>query len=391
MTKKKMAIVCFTPQGKDIAERILEELPNPFLDACWEAEFIYKPVPFKQWMKEHFQELDALLFIGAMGIVVRDMAPCLKSKLTDPAVVVMDEKAQYVISVLSGHLGGANRLSHELAHLLGAIPVITTSSDVNGKIAIDVFAKENNLKITSMKQAKLCASEIVSGYPVEFFCQGEIQGKIPPELTPCEEWIPGEESAKEYMSEQQSSTGQEGTISKEERKETERAFRVVVSPYKRPIEKKELHLIPKAFVLGIGCKKGTREETIEARVREVLEEKKIDLRSVEAIASIDLKQEEEGLLSFGRTRKIPLFFYSGETLRALPGTFTESSFVKSVTGVENVCERAAYQYLLERQKNLSGEKAGNKQKTAEDSMVVPKSGKDGVTVAVMKIDWSVRF
>lgn len=338
-----------------------------------------------------------------MGIVVRDMAPCLKSKLTDPAVVVMDEKAQYVISVLSGHLGGANRLSHELAHLLGAIPVITTSSDVNGKIAIDVFAKENNLKITSMKQAKLCASEIVSGYPVEFFCQGEIQGRIPPELTPCEkltlseeltpceEWIPGEESAEENMSERQSSTGKEGTISKEGRKTTERAFRVVVSPYKRPIEKKELHLIPKAFVLGIGCKKGTREETIEARVREVLEEKKIDLRSVEAIASIDLKQEEEGLLSFGRTRKIPLFFYSGETLRALPGTFTESSFVKSVTGVENVCERAAYQYLLERQKNLSGEEKGKEPKRAEDSMVVPKSGKDGVTVAVMKIDWSVRF
>lgn len=387
MIKKKMAIVCFTPQGKEVASKIMEELPDPFLDSSWDVEFVFKPVPFKQWMKEHFQQLDALLFIGAIGIVVRDMAPCLKSKLTDPAVVVMDEKAQYVISVLSGHLGGANRLSHELAHLLGAIPVITTSSDVNGKIAIDVFAKDNNLRITSMKQAKLCASEIVSGYPVEFCCQGRILGKIPPELTLCEKLIYNEADAEEKMPKKQSSTGQEGRISKEE----ETPFQVVVSPYKRSIQKKELHLIPKAFVLGIGCKKGTREDVIEKRVREVLETNNIDLRSVEAIASIDLKQEEEGLLSFGNKQKIPLFFYSGETLAALPGTFTESSFVKSVTGVENVCERAAFQYILEKQDSLFEEEKGKEQGTIEDCMVIPKSGKDGVTVAVLKKDWSVRF
>ena len=111
MTEKRMAIVCFTPQGKLLAEKIHEKLKKTFLDIRWNAALIYRPVPFKQWMKEHFSSLDALVFIGAMGIVVRDMAPCLKSKLTDPAVVVLDEKGQFVISLLSGHLGGANQLT----------------------------------------------------------------------------------------------------------------------------------------------------------------------------------------------------------------------------------------------------------------------------------------
>jgi cobalt-precorrin 5A hydrolase len=116
MCKKRMAIVCFTPQGKHLAAKIQDNLKIPFLDICWNVELIYRPIPFRQWMKEHFTSLDALIFIGAMGIVVRDMAPCLKSKLTDTAVVVLDEKGQFVISVLSGHLGSANALTKELAN-----------------------------------------------------------------------------------------------------------------------------------------------------------------------------------------------------------------------------------------------------------------------------------
>lgn len=346
MNTKKMAIVCFTPRGKVLAERIMSVWTSPVLEADWNIEFIYKPVPFRGWMQEHFQELDALVFIGAMGIVVRDMAPCLKSKLTDPAVVVLDEKGQFVISVLSGHIGGGNAMTLELASRLKATPVVTTSSDVNGKIAIDMFAQKNNLYISSMKQAKLCASEIVSGNKTGFFCDGQIVGEVPLEL----------------------SGGADAS------------FQVVVTPSVRAINEKELHLVPKAYVLGLGCKKNTSWQQIDARVREELAKLQIDIRSVKSMASIDIKKEEAGLLTFAHNRKIPITFYTAEELAKLEGSFTPSKFVSSVTGVENVCERAAFMLALE-----------NGAKELEFAMVLPKSAKDGVTVAIMKLDWSVRF
>lgn len=342
-----MAIVCFTPQGKELAEELREKLPAFLEDARWEVEFIYRPVPFRQWMQEHFASLDALIFIGAMGIVVRDMAPCLKSKLTDPAVVVLDEKGQFAISVMSGHLGGANQLCRSVAHLIDAVPVITTSSDVNGKIAIDVFANENHLLISSMKQAKLCASAIVSGHPVHFSCEGEVEGRVPPEL-----------SAEREVA----------------------RFHVCVTPYRQPQQENLLWLIPKAFVLGIGCRRGTGGDVIEARVREELERYNIDLRSIASIASIDLKKEEEGLIAFASRKKLPLHFYTGEELKALEGTFSASDFVSEITGVDNVCERAAYRLAQEYgDRNL------------EECIVIPKTGKNGVTIALMRIEWRVCF
>lgn len=347
MYEKCLAIVCFTPQGKELAEKILEITKEPFLDSFWNAEIIYRPIPFKEWIKEHFSSLDALIFIGAMGIIVRDMAACLKSKLTDPAVVVLDEKGQFVISVLSGHLGGANAMTNELARLLDAIPVVTTSSDVNGKIAIDVFAKRNNLVISSMKQAKICASKIISGDKVSFSCDTDIQGKIPLELSA------DRQDAK---------------------------FHVTVTPHTQFPANDILHLLPKAFVIGVGCKKNTPAEVIEARIKEELEKKKIDLRSIKGLASIDIKSKEQGLLEFAEKKKIPIYFYSTEELSVLKGDFTPSEFVSQITGIENVCERAAF--MLAKSEGM---------KNLEECVVLPKSGKNGVTVSIMKLDWSVCF
>ncbi len=347
MNEKHMAIVSFTPQGEGLAKKISGNLKEPFLDVFWNIELIHKPVSFKQWLQENFSSLDALIFIGAMGIIVRDMAPFLKSKITDPAVVVLDEKGQFIISVLSGHLGGANTLTKGLAELLGATPVITTSSDVNGKLAIDVFAQKNHLIISSMKQAKLCAASIVSGAPVSFSCDSKIEGKMPAEIS----------------------------FEKKDAK-----FHINVTPYIQNSFDETLHLIPKAFVLGIGCKKGTPAKVIEARVKEELMVKNIDFRSIKAIASIEIKSEEPGLLEFARQKNIPLHFYSAEELAELEGDFTPSKFVSQITGVENVCERSAF--MLARSEGA---------KSLEDCMVLPKTGKDGVTVSIMKIDWSVRF
>lgn len=335
--KKKAAVISFTPQGKRLAEKIID-LEAVSFEICP----IHRPKPFSDWLKEHFQALDALIFIGAVGIIVREMAPLLESKQTDPAVVVLDEKGRYVISVLSGHLGGANALTKELSAKLGAAAVITTSSDVNEKIAIDVFAKKNDLVISSMEQAKRCAAAIVSNAFVSFFCEGAVHGAVPPEL-----------SADLEHSQ----------------------FQVIVSPYLPKKADTRLHLIPKAIVLGIGCKKGIKKEVIEARVMEELGALSIDPRSILGIATIDLKREEEGLLAFSKVHQLPMFFYSARELSDAEGAFSSSAFVKQITGVENVCERAAVCLAGDRKKVI----------------LLPKTGKDGVTVSIVEIDWSVRF
>lgn len=347
MTTKKMAILSFTSGGKALGERLSSLISKKQRKISWEIQMVHRPIPLDAWMKDHFENLDALVFLGAMGIIVRGMAPYLRGKTLDPAVVVLDEKGKFVISVLSGHLGGANELAMEISGLLGAVPVITTASDVNRKVAIDVFAKKNHLVIDSMKQAKQCAAAIVSGEKVSFVCDVKVSGSVPEEL-----------SAK-----------YEGAL-----------FHVHVTPKIIEQEKHTLHLIPKAYVLGVGCKAGTPEQVIERRIKEELDALGIDLRSIEAIASIDLKKNEEGLLEFSKKYEIPIQFFSAKELMELPGSFTPSEFVSKITGVDNVCERSAFRLIYK-----------DESMKPENSMVLPKSGKDGVTIAIMKKDWSVSF
>ena len=120
------------------------------------------------WTERMFQKMDAILFIGACGIAVRSIAPYVKSKKTDPAVLCMDEQGKFVISLLSGHIGGANELTEEVAAVTGAVPVITTATDVNHKFAVDVFAVKNHCEICEMELAKETAALLVDGKTVGF-------------------------------------------------------------------------------------------------------------------------------------------------------------------------------------------------------------------------------
>ena len=346
MKNKRLAMVSFTPGGKELADRLADMLGDSEFSGI---ETVHRPITFREWMEENFQRLDALVFIGAMGIIVREMAPLLKGKTVDPAVVVLDEKGQFVISVLSGHLGGANELTERLAAMLGAAPVITTASDVNKKLAVDSCAKKNGLVISSMEQAKKCAAKIVSGAPVSFLCQGPVFGKIPEEI---------------------------------KAEPSEAAFHICVSGQRMEPKEDLLQLLPKAFVVGIGCKRGTSAEQIERRIGEELEKQNIDLRSVLCLASIDLKKDDEGLLEFSGKNHLPVHFYSAEELLKAEGSFTPSAFVLKAAGVDNVCERAAF---------LAAREQGSGNASTEQDMILRKSGKDGVTAAIMKIDWSVCF
>ena len=142
--------------------------------AATDAGVPYQAVPeggLSEWTKGGFSADDALIFVGACGIAVRSIAPYVRDKFQDPAVVCVDEAGQFVIPLLSGHVGGANRLAEMVASGIGAVPVVTTATDVEKKFAVDVFAKDHGFVITDRKLAKEISADILAGEPVGVFSQ----------------------------------------------------------------------------------------------------------------------------------------------------------------------------------------------------------------------------
>ena len=261
------------------------------------------------WTGRQFQEKDALIFVGATGICVRSIAPYVRSKKTDPAVIVVDEQGRHAISLLSGHIGGANALTLLAAGILGADPVITTATDLHGKFAVDAFAAGRDMYLDSMPMAKEIAAALVEGRRVGMYSAFPVLGGIPEEL---------DLNGKEDL-----------------------GFAVDIRR-SRPCER-TLHLVPRAVALGVGCKKGTDGEALKGFVREELERREIFPESICAVASIELKKDEAGLHALAEDLGVPFHVYTAEELEQAESEdgFTESGFVKNVTGVGNVCERSA--------------------------------------------------
>lgn len=330
----KAGIVSFTKQGHELARRIEEDLRA----GNWETDQRVKcravsdsmKTSLEEWTKEQFDSKDALIFVGAMGIAVRAVAPFVTSKVSDPAVLVIDDTGRYCIPLLSGHLGGANELAEELAGRFGMEAVITTATDRNGKWAVDVFARKNGLYIRDMGKAKEISARILNG----------------------EEILIRVENRKESISNRSIPD-------------------VYIGIYEHPEWKQgPLYLIPKTVDLGIGCRRGISEDAVEGFVGKVLDTAGICPESVGTVNTIDRKAKEPALLQFCENRGLSLQTFSPEELKCAKGRFTASGFVQSVTGVDNVCERSAVQ-------------AGG------GRLLVKKQAGEGVTVALALRDWSV--
>lgn len=285
---------------------------------------------------ECFSQADALIFIGACGIAVREIAPYVSDKRKDPAVLCIDELGQYVIPLLSGHIGGANRLARKLARGLGATAVITTATDINHRFSADTWASENGYAISSMEAAKRISAAILEG-DIPLASDFPISSPLPSGL------IAGD-------------TGPLGISITYRRTE----------PFA-----KTLRLVPKVLNLGIGCRKGIPAEAIHRAVDSVFQEKGIDPKAAAGVYSIDLKEHEPGLMEFCRDTGLSFTVYSAEQLQRAEGNFTASEFVSSVTGVDNVCERAA---MMEAER-----------------LIIHKTAISGVTVAVALRHWEVQF
>ncbi len=357
---KKIAIISFTENGSKTAERVAGSLRKHGYEV--ETSRKYKNAvdaadeSLDEWTRKSFKEGEALIYIGAAGIAVRAAAPYIKSKTEDPAVLVVDEQGIFCIPLLSGHIGRANELAAFISAKIGAVPVITTATDLNRKWAVDIFAVKNGLRIHDMEKAKAISAKLLSEKSVSVYieksCAG-IFGMFPEQVKRWED-APPEKAQKWDLDDPE-------------------APDIAVGVRKYPLWNSALYLIPKSVVLGVGCRRGIEPEKIEEKVLRTLEENNIFVESVRGVSSIDLKAEEAGILKLCEKYKWEFKTFSAEVLEKAKGDFTRSEFVKEITGSDNVCERSA----------VCGSGGGD--------IILSKQAADGITIAAAAGRWEVRF
>lgn len=354
----KVALISFTRKGADTCRNIETGLTAIGYECSAYGKDLFAAeagiLPLKNslagWTADAFPANDALVFVGACGIAVRAVAPHIKDKTVDPAVVVVDEKGKHAISLLSGHLGGANDITYEIAELIGAEPVITTATDLSQRFAVDDWAKKNHLLIGNIKLAKEISAAILNGETVGVSSDFPIEGELPGQLAYV--------TAAEGM-ERKTVHDRTGPTAGEYPRI---GFRISVHESTGPFEK-TLHLIPRTVTAGIGCRKGISPEAVEELLEKVLKEHRIPVKAIEKICSIDIKKEEAALKQLADKLGVPFVVFSAEELEKTAGEFSSSQFVSQITGVDNVCERTA----------VLGSRG---------ELIVKKHALNGVTVAI---------
>lgn len=328
----RLGILFFTEHGQRLAERIME------LDR--QDTFCVRPLsmPVPVFLDEKVGVCDGFLYIGAVGIAVRLMHPYIRSKDMDPAVVVMDEMGRFAISVLSGHLGGANELATRLAALTGAQAVITTATDIHHVFAADDWARKVGCQVEEIDQIKTISSALLRGQKIGFYSDFAVDGKLPDGLT-------AEVSA-------------------------EAGIAVTLNTHKNPFSV-TLHLVPVILSVGVGCRRGTASAAFEEFILQTLAEQGISMKAIYHLASLDLKKDEPCICHFVEKYRLPFITYTAAQLQQAEGTFTASSFVQTTTGVDNVCERSAV---------LGG-----------NQLIMRKKAENGMTIALAVQNWRCVF
>ncbi|MDD6038719.1 MAG: cobalt-precorrin 5A hydrolase [bacterium] len=332
--KRKLAILAFTDRGVASGEQITQR----FSDNGWELTRLAPVSHFRDgWrgfekldlvMEELFLHQDALLFIGATGIAVRSIASFVASKLSDPAVLVMDEDMEHVIPLLSGHVGGANELARQLAVVCGAEPVITTATDRKDVFSVDTFAKNNQLTIVEKDEIKHLSASLLKGEPIGA-------------LTPKCGFV----------------------VSKE----------IKGHPFSHT-----LHLVPQDFVVGIGCKKDKPVEQLKEFLQDIFSENGWSIYRIRAFASIDRKAHEKGLVTLAKQIGVPFLTFPADVLANQKGDFSHSDFVEQTIGVGNVCERSALAAAV-------SEGWMEADAIFDNYSMLRKHSRDGMTISVLSL------
>lgn len=390
-----ISVFAYTKKGCETAVRISNSLGGENKVSCFTVERFLEEEELKKnfsliektdsFYGEKFSDSEALVFVGATGIAVRHIAPYIADKMKDPAVISVDEKGAYIIPILGGHVGGANELARKIAEVLGGESVVTTATDINKKFSVDTWAVSQGLVIASREAAKEISAEILER-DVLLKSDLPIKGELPA----------GVKSASDVASvASNAALGAAANAAACAEADAEACAGIYIGWKKEEPFNNTLRLIPCILHLGIGCRKGTSAEKIKAFVEKVLEEENIDKRAIKGVASIDIKSNEEGLLAFAAEEGVPINFYSAEELAGLPGDFSSSTFVEGVTGVNNVCERAAA--MDAKRGSVKSAMSGAEQKTDKESasneplLIVRKTAADGVTLAIAAEYMEVSF
>ena len=330
-------VCAFTERGAKLAERVAALLPDDLVEIRGRA------VPLAEWTRESFELAAPSVFIGACGIAVRAIAPLLRDKLTDPPVMVIDEAARFVIPLTSGHYGGGIELAARLARALGAESVVTTATDVNGLFAVDVFAKKNALHICNREGIAAVSAKVLAGERITVSVDPRV-GLADRNAPDCVALVPFPPASGAKVD-------------------------VAITPEPERVGSAALLLAPKEYAVGVGCKRGKSAAELDAAADAA---RLTDCAPrfwdrVCALATVDVKRKERGLLAFAQRRGLPLDVYSAAELNAVPGAFSCSEFVRETVGADCVCERAA------------ALRAGGGYE-----LVLRKTAVDGVTFAVAK-------
>jgi cobalt-precorrin 5A hydrolase len=338
LERKSYAIYAITRHGLEIAERLIANLPDSYLFvserlakvAQTEAglgNFNTMPLPMGPTLSQTFTAYDCHVFIISVGAVVRMIAPLMKDKKVDPAVVCVDDAARFAICVLSGHVGRGNAFTEFVASSLNAQAVVTTASDSIGTLTVDILGRELGwvLDDPNRNVTRGCAA-VVNASPVMF-----VQEAGEPDWWPLSKTLPPGLSLCGSLDDVDPANFEMLLIA------TDREIRE-----SNPTHwEKAVIYRPRTLVLGIGCDRGTAPGMLERGVRSLLARHNLSIKSVKAIASIDKKSDEVAILELARTLGSPLRFYKAEELDAARGIENPSDTVKKFVGTRGVSEPAA--------------------------------------------------
>ncbi len=320
-TASSTALFYVTDKGHQLARRIKGLYPDAVIRKFTE-----------QAVKAAWNGQKVLIFVMAAGIVVRAISPLVKDKKSDPAVIVLDEKGTFAISLLSGHLGGANEKAREIAHFLEGEAVITTASDVSGLPSIDLFARDNDLAIDDWKLLPHIATRLINKGRLNVYA--DVTLSLPSEF----------------------------------KKTTDPASADLLITNKRSLNSRgALYLRPRNIVVGIGCNSGTSAEEIENAVKKTFDEHNLSFSSIRAIATLDRKADEPGIKLFCKKNAFEILSFCPDELNSVAGVSTSKAALRA-TGAKAVAEPAA--------------RLGAGAKT----LVIPKQKIGNVTVAAAEIN-----
>lgn len=331
-----MAIISVSDKGKTLALKLKDKLDDD--STIIRCDLYHKNV--KNYFPVLFYEYDAIIAIMASGILIRSIAPLVESKVTDPAVLNIDDNGNFVISTLSGHLGGANELAHKISRLIDATPVITTSTDVNKKLGIDVLAKDLYLTIDNTEEILYFNKAILEGNELSFT------------INPNKNF--------DYLFEYLNNNTLEIDLS------IYYSSKISVDEIHVEIDEHKIILKEKKIVVGIGCRRGKECEKIYDGLKKSLDDLNIMPSRVNMLTSAEIKKDEKGILELSDKLEIPVEFVEIDKLRLFESRdVTKSDFVYSKFGIYGVCEPSA---LI-----MAG---------FDSKLIYKKTSYDGVTISI---------